>query len=563
MSPDEILSWWLFYLSLLDVEATPQVEVVDPSGIVESLALEHARGAVRVCLNASDSRQTLALRFRAEYFGAGVQHVASATDDIFAVAEAIQAAGLGLLPIPENYHDDLEARLGLDPALMDRPKARGILYDEDEGGATSSPTPAPSRSGSSSRSCSAMGYAGYGAPNAAIRLAALSRLARNPACRAGERAGPQSAPRRRPGMIGAPAASAGPSRRSEAPGLRVVDPARAAPIVSAPGRTIDGPGSRRPGPTARPGGASPRPTRPRRRRDAPPPGPLGPEGAWGHRSTGSPRGAVPALWRTAMRIATIDGIRLHHAVSGPEDGPPVVFANSLGTDLRVWDALLPHLPPGLRVLRYDMRGHGLSDAPAGPYGMGELVADLTGLMERLGMRGALVVGLSIGGVVAQGLAAERPDLARALVLVCTAAKIGTTETWEARVEAVRQGGIEGLADAVLERWFSRRFRAERADEVAGWRHMLTRTPAEGYIGCCAALAETDLRLSTAGLRQPVLAVVGSEDGATPPDLVRETAESIPGARFELLRGAGHIPCVEQPEALAWLIGGFMEEHDLV
>lgn len=263
-----------------------------------------------------------------------------------------------------------------------------------------------------------------------------------------------------------------------------------------------------------------------------------------------------------MRMATIDGIRLHHAASGPEDGLPVVFANSLGTDFRVWDRLLPLLPEGLRVLRYDMRGHGLSDAPPGDYGMGGLVADAAGLMDHLGMRGALVVGLSIGGVVAQGLAAERPDLVRALVLCCTAAKIGTAETWNARIDAVRRSGIEGLADGVLERWFSRRFRAERPDELALWRHMLTRTPPEGYRGCCAALAETDLRLSTAALRQPTLAVAGSEDGATPPDLVRETAESIPGARFALLRGAGHIPPVEAPEALAALIRGFMKEHDL-
>lgn len=263
-----------------------------------------------------------------------------------------------------------------------------------------------------------------------------------------------------------------------------------------------------------------------------------------------------------MRVARVNGVRLHHALSGPADGPPVVFAGSLGTDLRVWDALLPHLPPGLRVLRYDMRGHGLSDAPPGPYGMGDLVAELAGLMDHVGLRGALVVGLSIGGVVAQGLAAERPELARALVLVCTAAKIGTPESWAARREAVRRDGIEGIADGVLERWFSRRFRAERADEVALWRHMLARTPREGYLGCCAALAETDLRLSTAGLRQPVLAVAGSEDGATPPDLVRETAESVAGARFALLRGAGHIPPVEAPEALAGLIGGFMEEHGL-
>lgn len=264
-----------------------------------------------------------------------------------------------------------------------------------------------------------------------------------------------------------------------------------------------------------------------------------------------------------MRITKINGVLLHHAEGGDPAGRPVVFANSLGTDMRIWDALLPHLPAGLRIIRYDMRGHGLSEAPGGDYHMGELVADAAGLMDHLGARGAVFVGLSIGGVVAQGLAAERPDLVAAAVLCNTAPKIGTEAMWQERIATVRGAGIAALAEAVMERWFSRRFRAERAEEAAGWRNMLLRTPVEGYAGCCAALADTDLRDSTAGLRLPVLAVAGSEDGATPPDLVREMADSIAGARFALIRGAGHIPCVEAPAELGALIGGFIREEGLV
>jgi len=260
-----------------------------------------------------------------------------------------------------------------------------------------------------------------------------------------------------------------------------------------------------------------------------------------------------------MRMTTLNGIRVHHDEGGDPDGSPLVFANSLGTDLRVWDALLPHLPPCHRVIRYDMRGHGLTDAPEGEYWMGDLVADAASLMDSLGIQGATFIGLSIGGVVAQGLAAERPDLVRALVLSNTAAKIGTPDIWAERIAAVRAGGVEALADGTMTRWFSPRFHAERADELAGWRNMLTRTPVAGYVGCCAALAETDLRESTARLTLPTLAVAGSEDGSTPPDLVRETAESIAGARFEIIRGAGHIPCVETPEALGALLTGFLEE----
>ncbi len=264
-----------------------------------------------------------------------------------------------------------------------------------------------------------------------------------------------------------------------------------------------------------------------------------------------------------MNVITANGVRLHHAISGDPAGAPVVFANSLGTDLRVWDRVLALLPAGLRILRYDMRGHGLSDAPDGAYFMGDLVADAAALMEATGFRDAAFVGLSIGGVVAQGLAAERPDLVRVAVLSNTAAKIGTAETWRDRIATVRAEGIEAIADRVMQLWFTKPFHADRADELALWRHMLTRTPRAGYVGCCAAIAETDLRESTANLRQPVLALVGDADGSTPPDLVRETAESIVGARFEIIRGAGHIPCVEQPEATAALITRFLQETNHV
>jgi 3-oxoadipate enol-lactonase len=260
-----------------------------------------------------------------------------------------------------------------------------------------------------------------------------------------------------------------------------------------------------------------------------------------------------------MQVTKLNGIRVHHAVTGDATGAPIVFANSLGTDFRIWDRVLPLLPAGLRVLRYDMRGHGLSDAPDGAYFMGDLVADAAALMEATGFRNAVFVGLSIGGVVAQGLAAERPDLVRAAVLSNTAAKIGTEASWTDRIATVRAGGIAAIADKVMELWFTRAFHAARPDELALWKHMLTRTPLDGYVGCCAAMAGTDLRESTANLRQPVLALAGDADGSTPPDLVRETAESIVGARFAIVRGAGHIPCVEQPAATAALVSGFLKE----
>lgn len=261
-----------------------------------------------------------------------------------------------------------------------------------------------------------------------------------------------------------------------------------------------------------------------------------------------------------MHALTLPDVTLHFRDEGPRDGPVLVFSNSLGTDLRVWDRLIPHLPPGLRIVRYDKRGHGLTSLPETGWGMEDNVADLAALMDALEIRGAVVCGLSVGGLIAQGLAAERPDLVRAMILQDTAAKIGHDEMWNERIAAVEGAGtVEVLADAILERWFSKAFRAEPAGELSLWRAMLVRTPAAGYAGVCRTIRDTDLRDSTARLTLPVLAMAGSEDGATPPDLVRETAGLIDGARCEVIRGAGHLPGVERPEEVAALVGAFLRE----
>ncbi|WP_170782936.1 3-oxoadipate enol-lactonase [Ruegeria lacuscaerulensis] len=258
-----------------------------------------------------------------------------------------------------------------------------------------------------------------------------------------------------------------------------------------------------------------------------------------------------------MQIADLGDVQLHYRIDGDPNGVPVVFANSLGTDMRLWDAVLPHLPAGLRIIRYDKRGHGLSSCPTGPYSMGALVRDAEALLDLLNVRDCVFVGLSIGGLIAQGLAVKRMDQVRALVLSNTAAKIGTPTMWQDRIDAIRKDGIEALADATMERWFSRAFRT--TPDMLLWRNMMERQPAEGYIGCCAAISGTDFFTPTSGLRLPTLGIAGSEDGSTPPDLVRETIELIPGSKFELMRRAGHLPCVEQPEEYANLLHRFLTD----
>ncbi|MFC6759110.1 3-oxoadipate enol-lactonase [Sulfitobacter porphyrae] len=257
-----------------------------------------------------------------------------------------------------------------------------------------------------------------------------------------------------------------------------------------------------------------------------------------------------------MKIFDTGDVRLHYRVDGPEDGAPVVFANSLGTDMRLWDPILPMLPEGLRIIRYDKRGHGLSSCPPAPYSMGALITDVERLLDFLGVRQCVFVGLSIGGMIGQGLATKRLDLVRAMVLSNTAAKIGNPDMWAERIATVEKDGIESLADAVMERWFAADFRAR--PELELWRNMLVRGEDAGYAGCCAAISGTDFYTPTASLRLPLLGIAGSEDGSTPPDLVREAIDLVPGSKFHLIRKAGHLPCVEQPREYACVLSDFLK-----
>jgi 3-oxoadipate enol-lactonase len=263
-----------------------------------------------------------------------------------------------------------------------------------------------------------------------------------------------------------------------------------------------------------------------------------------------------------MPFGRFNGVVLQYEDEGPAQAQALVFVNSLGTDDRIWDEVAARLSGGFRTLRYDLRGHGLSDAPAAPYALDQHVADLAALMDGRKLSGALVVGLSVGGMIAMALAHARPDLVRALVLSNTAHKIGTREMWDARIAAIRQGGMAAVAEPVLGRWFAAAFRTARPAELAGYRNMLIRTPVEGYVGTCATVRDADLTAIAARLDVPALCLVGAEDGATPPELVRSLAALLPNAGFQVIPRAGHLPCVEQPDAMARHISAFAKEAAL-
>lgn len=247
---------------------------------------------------------------------------------------------------------------------------------------------------------------------------------------------------------------------------------------------------------------------------------------------------------------------MNYRDSGAHGGMTILFANSLGTDLRMWEGVTTALP-GLRCICFDKRGHGLSATPAQPWTVEDMAQDVIALMDHLGIARALVAGCSVGGLIAQAVALAHPDRVSGLILSNTAAKIGTDEMWAARIAALRAGGIAAIADAILDRWFAPDFR--NSPDSLPWGTMLLRCDLDGYIGTCEALAKADLRARLPALRVPTLVLAGSEDQATPLALVAQTAALIPGARLETLMGSGHIPAIDAPQKTADLIQSFAKD----
>jgi 3-oxoadipate enol-lactonase/4-carboxymuconolactone decarboxylase len=251
-------------------------------------------------------------------------------------------------------------------------------------------------------------------------------------------------------------------------------------------------------------------------------------------------------------------VEVHHEVSGPADGPVVVLAGSLGSDLRMWDPQVePLAAAGFRVVRYDQRGHGRSPAPAGPYTLAELGADLLALLDRLAMARVSLVGLSLGGMTGMWLAERHPERLDRLVLCCTSAELGPASMWTERAATVRASGMDPLADAGVGRWVT-----PRADPAltARLREMFTSQDPEGYASCCTAIQTMSIVDSLDTITAPTLVIAGAEDQATPPAHARRIAAAIPGARLEIVEGAAHLGNVERPDAFTSLILGHLRSR---
>lgn len=242
-----------------------------------------------------------------------------------------------------------------------------------------------------------------------------------------------------------------------------------------------------------------------------------------------------------------DGMRLAYRIDGPVQAPPLVFVNSLGADTRMWQPQIGALSSRFRVVRYDARGHGQSGAPEGPYSIERLGRDLLALLDHLQVAKAHLCGISLGGMTVQWLAAHHPERAGRVVLANTAARIGTAEGWQARIDAVRAGGMAAVRDAVVARFLSAPYRASHPEETRAIGDMLEATSPTDYVGACAALRDADLHALTPSIHAPALIVAGELDEATPPSQAKELHAAIVGSELVLLRGAGHLSNVEQPD----------------
>jgi 3-oxoadipate enol-lactonase len=240
--------------------------------------------------------------------------------------------------------------------------------------------------------------------------------------------------------------------------------------------------------------------------------------------------------------------RIHYEI-GDQDRPALVLSHSIGTNLNMWDAVLPDLVGQFRVLRYDTRGHGASSVPAGPCTIADLGNDVLALLDALEIRSCSFCGLSLGGMTGIWLGVHAHDRVEKLILANTAARIGTREGWDARIALVRQAGMASIADSVIDRWFSAEFRQRSPATVADTRRTLIETPVEGYAGCCVAIRDADFTEELSGIETPSLVIAGAFDPATTPDDGRTLAYNIPVATYVELETA-HLSAIEDPHGFA-------------
>jgi 3-oxoadipate enol-lactonase / 4-carboxymuconolactone decarboxylase len=262
-----------------------------------------------------------------------------------------------------------------------------------------------------------------------------------------------------------------------------------------------------------------------------------------------------------MPFIMANGVRLFYDITGSDDAPPVLFSNSLGTTLEMWDEVVCGLAPFYRCIRYDTRGHGRSEVIETETSIDGLAADAAGLLDALGITRAHVAGLSIGGMTAQALTVLHPAKVESLTLMATTAYSPPASLWEERAQTVMQHGTAVIAEATMERWFTPGFRASAPHRVGRARAALLETPRIGYAACCRAIRDMDLRDRIGAIEVPTLILAGAGDPATPPSMSEDIKSRIPGAELFVLSPAAHLLAIERAETVIAHLLAFLASRE--
>jgi 3-oxoadipate enol-lactonase len=257
-----------------------------------------------------------------------------------------------------------------------------------------------------------------------------------------------------------------------------------------------------------------------------------------------------------MPTADFNGVRIHYTLDGPESAPTLALSNSLGTDLHMWDKVLPALAGRFRVLRYDTRGHGQSGVSAPPYSIAQLAGDLLGLLDHLGLDRVNLCGVSLGGLTAIRLAIHEPSRFDRFIFANTSARIGSPSMWDDRIAAIRASGMKLLAKNIMGRWFTDGFIQQYPQELDLPRSVMEQTSPDGYIGCCLSMRNEDLRGDVARIHAPCLVITGESDIATPPAEGRFLNQNLPQSQYVELRAA-HLSPWELPQEFESAVLNFL------
>ena len=260
-----------------------------------------------------------------------------------------------------------------------------------------------------------------------------------------------------------------------------------------------------------------------------------------------------------MKISA-NGIHMNYTLEGPADAPVVTMSHSLATDLPMWDPQARVLARRYRVLRYDTRGHGGTDAPAGAYTLSQLADDARALLKALGVARTHWVGLSMGGMIGQALALSSPELFRSLSLCDTSSRIPADmkHIWDERISTVDAKGMEPVVEGTIARWFTPKFIEAHKDVVDSVRAMIRRTPPKGYVGCCHAIKALDLTDRLKAITLPTLIIVGAQDMGTPLSASQAINQQIKGSELVVLDPAAHLSNLEQPEKFTSALEQFLK-----